>query len=225
MGKKPTNLQDVSAQAPLSDKQFLDEALIRATSIDPNNLDGELISLPAYYARFSEQLYEASRKAGLAKADLEHTEARVFLNIKSQQTFSHSEGKAPAVSLVEKHVADSREVIDAKIKLVETEATYERLRNILRALDHKAQMLITIGANRRQEATYAGGLTLNKVTSKQEPVPTRYQPPTPKVAPSMEWALEADPQEEEEERQQRAPKAQARPSEEEPIQPRGWVLE
>lgn len=133
----------------------LDRVVVDAVHVDETRLSQEFAELPTHTARASEvytRLRERQLKAELHVKRVRAAQAGVIR--------AHLAAKAGAARVTEAMVAEmltlDPAVIEAEDVAVYAETLASEARGVLSALNRKAEALVTIGANLRQERAFTG---------------------------------------------------------------------
>lgn len=165
----------------------LDRVVIDAVHIDEARLSEEFAALPAHTARASEvytRLRERSLKADLHVKRVRAAQAGVIR--------AHLAAKAGAGRVTEAQVAEmltlDPAVMEAEDVAVYAETLASEARGVLSALNRKAEALVTIGANLRQERAFGGSMQATP-----QAAPAAWGRPTPHVSTGPHALADTDP--------------------------------
>jgi hypothetical protein len=131
-------LQDIEVEKFLKD----------SVDVEPTLLQEEFIRLPADVAYWNER-YAGKLKAHLAtKVEVDHLHARLYIEIRETM---EAEGKKATESAVEAKIETSPVYHQMRLTLVGLEAEVAHLKGVLEAVRTKREMVISLGAQLRQE--------------------------------------------------------------------------
>ncbi len=126
----------------------VDDFLAECVKIEPLALQEEFIRQPSDLAYWNELCSRAIRKHLAAKLDLEMLESKLYL----QQTAAiETQGKRATQKIVESEIHAQEEWHTAKLRVIECEADVAKLKGCVEAVRVKKDMLIQMGADRREE--------------------------------------------------------------------------
>jgi len=132
----------------MAEIEDLDKYLADCTNIYPETLEEEFVRLSADLAYWSGQAEKALRAHLRQKLEVERARARAALSLR---LMAEKTGAKLTESKVEDAVALDPEYMAAQNALVETECAKVKHQNILHAIGAKKEMMVSLGANIRQE--------------------------------------------------------------------------
>jgi len=124
------------------------------TEIDPTRLGHEYTTLPGYVAFWATRHADAVYAAHQAKDALKGVRARVWQRAHDERWGVYTAGmtkQRPTEKLVESVTEQDPEVVEAQERLSVAQHERDRIGAVLQALEVKASMLISLGADRRTE--------------------------------------------------------------------------
>lgn len=137
----------------IHDEEFEDYEA-SCVAIDPDDLNGEYIRLSsdvAYWSRRSAQIEEEYLRS---KAELKEAESRAYLHVR--ETLSSNAKKAPTGPHIEAMAQVHPSVVAANREFADLSGQRKRIHGILDAISAKKDMLVQLGADRRQELKTIG---------------------------------------------------------------------
>jgi hypothetical protein len=117
-------------------------------SIDPSDLDIELIRHSAEVAQVHDHYANCSEAHATEKVNAARVEAQRFLELREE---AEENGEKVTVDAMKARVAADSKVNAAKLAEVETEADKIRARGLVAAIEAKGSNLIQLSSNRRRE--------------------------------------------------------------------------
>ncbi len=126
----------------------LEDYLRKSVKIDPLDIKGEFIRIPADLAFWNGRYADALREFLMAKADLEILKAQLMPLVRQALL---DKGAKVTESIIESAVDGDAQVVEARDRLVNAEVEKARLYGTLDAIRSKKEMLISLGAHLRAE--------------------------------------------------------------------------
>jgi len=136
------------SRAAVGAAEASDAEVRRATTIEPAALQEEYVRVPADLARWSWARTEAARALRLAELDLEVVESAARFRIRDGL---EAEKKKATVDDLGAMVAADQARQDAVRRVIEATALKERAADMVRAIEAKKDMLVSLGADIRAE--------------------------------------------------------------------------
>ena len=126
----------------------IDDYLKQCIELEPEAINEEFARMSADYAYWNERYAAANKSHLAAEWEEEKVEARLYLHFKEP-----ADGKKPPTeAAVDAAVKLSPEYDAAHLKVLEYAAERDYLRGVLETLRTKREMLVSTGAQLRQEA-------------------------------------------------------------------------
>lgn len=136
-------------------EKFVDEGeLAQATSLNPSDLENEMLRMASLYTRFGLLTAKARRQRDAAKANLELVEAKLDGLLREK----HKEAKVTEARLRAELVQQSK-YQEAHSTLIEANGTLSALETVLMALQMKRDMLVQLNKNAEREWQYQSALS------------------------------------------------------------------
>ncbi len=133
---------------PIKPVYDMDQYARDTIAVDTNNLSECFANQAALYGHYTRQSREATVQAGLKKVLLQ---AKIGILDKDIRDRAIADSKKISESLITSEMDRTPEIIALKKELIEAEATETFGRDALRAMDHRKDMLIQLGADARAE--------------------------------------------------------------------------
>lgn len=124
------------------------KAVLEAVSMDPLDLEAEFKRIPALLAQYNEEYAVALRRWLRAKAEVDRTHARLYLEARE---IAEEMGEKTTEGSLKATIESKQAYIDAVDARISSEAQKVRVGGILDALSAKKDALISIGAHMRAE--------------------------------------------------------------------------
>lgn len=125
-------------------RELLKEGIDQELSIDDMNLNRELMDQALYFRKYTKELSKVQRKAKSIKAELERTEARLYVRLSN-------DGKGRKVKEIESMVMLDESVSELREQLLEAEELQTEYEGIVKAFYQRHEMLKDLCANARRD--------------------------------------------------------------------------
>lgn len=125
-------------------RELIKEGIDQELSIDDLNLNRELMDQALYFRKYTKELSKVQRKAKAIKAELERTEARLYVKLSN-------DGKGRKVKEIESMVLLDESVSDLRDQLLEAEELQTEYEGIVKAFYQRHEMLKDLCANARRD--------------------------------------------------------------------------
>lgn len=132
----------------MADLSESDKYLEDCQRIYPEALNEEFVRLSADLAYWSRKSEEALRAYLRQELEVDRAKARADQTVRAK---ADVEGRKLTVAQVEAAVLLDEDFMAAQDQLVEDRVAKEKAQNVLRAISAKKEMLVSLGANVRQE--------------------------------------------------------------------------
>ena len=133
--------------------EYITYDLVEELATNENTLQTDMEQQAAKYAQWSSYLVVAERAVRAAKDNLDVVLAQSENNIRAQY---NSTGVKATASQITANVNVDPTVVEAKNKLTEVLGYESALKYILKALDHRKDMLVNLSAQRRKAMELTG---------------------------------------------------------------------
>lgn len=133
--------------------EYITYDLVDELSINENTIEQDMGEQAAKYAQWSSYLVVAERAVRAAKDNLDVVLAQSENSIRAQYS---STGVKATASQITANVNVDPTVVEAKNKLTEMLGYESALKYILKALDHRKDMLVNLSAQRRKAMELTG---------------------------------------------------------------------
>lgn len=118
------------------------------TSIDPNNLEGEYISLSRTFLHYARMKAKAKKEQAVAKLEATKTRAEVSEIVRSSLL---ARGEKVTEALIANTVTMDARVLNAELEVIEAQERVDMVAAAVESIVTKKEMLVSMGADRRQE--------------------------------------------------------------------------
>lgn len=137
------------ARQPVVQDGFIDDEYLRVcVSIDAENVQEDMRRVAADYAFWNERHADTIGAGMATKAALDQTKAARRMEIRAS---FDGQGKKVTEATLDAEVEQDAEVIDCRDAFNAADVQRVRTAGILRAINIKADMLVSLGAHQRQE--------------------------------------------------------------------------
>jgi hypothetical protein len=125
-----------------------DEYLAQSTRVDPSRLQEEFTRISGDYACWAARATDAEERYLRAQLTEERTRATLWIEHREALL---ADGERPTEELIRAHVEVSARWQAVRIRTIESEIAWKRLRGVLKAIETKRDGLISYGAIVREE--------------------------------------------------------------------------
>lgn len=119
-----------------------------AVAIGEDTINGDISNQSGLYAFYGEALADARSRRDMASQALKDTRASIDLEVRKR---AEESGAKTTENRVSAEVELNKLVVALKDKLLALEGNVGKLDAIVRALEHRKDMLVTLGANMRTD--------------------------------------------------------------------------
>lgn len=136
-----------------------------ATSINPTDLESEMINMAALYSRFGVLTAKARSQRDAAKSRLELVEAKLDKTLRDEMA---EKGEKVTENKLRSEIVMRKAYLDAVKTLNEANSILSVAETALMSLQMKRDMLVQLNKNAEREWNYSSALSANSAANREE---------------------------------------------------------
>ena len=162
----PIPQMDISIK--VSEHETFDRDVSADLRVDEHNLDESLMNQAALYAYYSSLYWRAQRLSNLKALELESLISDLWEQARSDLSQGSSSKWAVSKDRVEQAINRQPKIRQLKVLCVEAENNARKLYGLMKALEHKKDMIQNLCYNKRKEMDFVGS---SRVTTRNNEIP------------------------------------------------------